>query len=193
MAEYMDCSGVFKTINDRQIEALMLHDQMADMFDFLGLMGFKRMHEYQYFSEAAEHRATKRYFINHHNKLIMEGEINNPRIISREWNKYTRFDVDASTRKQSVKSAFEKYKEWEEETKEIYCDCAKALMEMGHVACFNKVNDLICDVDMELKKLHRMMLKLSAVGYDEVYMISIQDELHECYKEKTKEIGIDIC
>ena len=34
---------VFAEINARQIAALMMHDQMADYFDFLGLSGYKRL------------------------------------------------------------------------------------------------------------------------------------------------------
>lgn len=47
-AEYepKNCKDVFSVINTRQITALMFHDEMADLFDFLGLRGFKRMHEY---------------------------------------------------------------------------------------------------------------------------------------------------
>ena len=38
-AEYepKNCKDVFSAINTRQITALMFHDEMADLFDFLGL------------------------------------------------------------------------------------------------------------------------------------------------------------
>lgn len=76
-----DVKEVFTDINARQITALMFHDEMADLFDFLGLRGFKRMHEYQYFAESAEHRAIKRYYINHHGSLIPEEDLEPVEII----------------------------------------------------------------------------------------------------------------
>ena len=33
------CKEAYEEINGRQVTALMFHDQMADFFDFLGLMG----------------------------------------------------------------------------------------------------------------------------------------------------------
>ena len=84
------CYEAYKRVNQRQVTALMFHDQMADLFDFLGLMGFKRMHEYQYFTEAAEHRGTKRYFINHHNRLLPEDGVEELEVIPDTWYRYSR-------------------------------------------------------------------------------------------------------
>lgn len=189
----MTCREIFQFINMRQISALMFHDQMADTYDFLGLMGFKRLHEYQYFAESAEHRGLKRYFINHHNKLLNTGKIEATNIVPEGWEKYDRFDVTSSIRKQYVEKSFEMYESWESDTKEIYEYCAKSLLDMGHIADFVKIKELICDVDMELKTLDRMLIELKSVDFNDVYIATIQDELHECYDKKTKEIGISIC
>lgn len=187
------CYNAFKKINQRQITALMFHDQMADLFDFLGLMGFKRMHEYQYFAESAEHRTTKRYFINHHNRLLPEDGVEEIEAIPDSWYKYTRFEVSAQVRRQAVETAFEKYNEWESETKECYEKAAKELLDAGYMADYNKVNCLIEDVDMELKHIDRLIICLKSVAYNDVYVATIQDELHEKYRAMTKEICVDIC
>ena len=187
------CESIFKDIVSRQTEALMFHNRMADMYDFLGLMGFKRMHEYQYFAESAGARGTRRYFINHHNKLVMEGAVTEPKVIPAEWVKYTRFDVTPQVRKQAVERSFEEYNDWESDTKQLYEGYAKQLFEAGFIADYNKVMDLVKDVDQELKYLDRMLIKLRSVSFDAIYVASIQDELHEHYKEKQKDIGIDIC
>lgn len=54
-------------------------------------------------------------------------------------------------------------------------------------------NELICDVDQELKYLTRKMLEYKAVDYDMDYILFQQNELHEYFKEKTKELGVSIC
>lgn len=191
--EGMSCPDIFRAIHDRQITALMFHTQSADLFDFLGLMGFKRMHEYQYFVESAEHRGICRYYINHHNKLLVGGHPQGPKVIPVEWGQYTRFDVTPQVRRQAIEKSFNEYRNWEEETKDLYSQYSKALMNLGNVADALKVNDLIRDVDMELKYLDRMILKLKSISFDPVGIMSMQDELHEYYGEKTKSIGIDIC
>lgn len=166
----------------------MLHTQMADLFDFLGLMGFKRMHEYQYFAENMENRRLKRYFLNHHNKLLMSADVDAKSVIPETWAKYTRFDVTSQVRKQAVEKAFEEYSTWEMETKQFYEKCAADLLHMGHVADYKEVNRLVKDVDCELKKVDRMMITLRGVGFDPVELFEMQNRVHEKYKHKIKKL-----
>ena len=105
--EPKDCREAFSVIMARQITALMFHDEMADLFDFLGLRGFKRMHEYQYLAESAEHRGMSRYFMNHHGMLLDCGELDPITVIPDDWYKYTRDDVSATTRQQAVQRAMQ--------------------------------------------------------------------------------------
>lgn len=188
-----NCKEVFSAINARQITALMFHDEMADLFDFIGLRGFKRMHEYQYLAESAEHRCIKRYYLNHHGMLLPEEEIEEVDVIPDDWYQYNRMDVTPAVRKQAVQKAMEQYYDWEAETKELYQKCAAYLIAWQKVADFNKVNALVQDVDKELKYLERLCIELKAVDYDAVYIESIQDRLHEKYKGMSKDIGVDIC
>lgn len=188
-----NCKEVYSMINARQVTALMFHDQMADYFDFLGLRGFKRLHEYQYLAESMEHRAIKRYYINHHNTLLPEDEIEPIDMIPDDWYQYTRMDVTPAVRKQAVQSAMADYKQWETETKALYERLAGYLISWNMIADFNKVNDLIKDVDTELKYLERLFIDLKAVDYDPSFVEILQDKYHEKYKEKSKELGVDIC
>lgn len=45
----------------------------------------------------------------------------------------------------------------------------------------------------ELKYLTRKMLEYKAVDYDMDYIMFQQNKMHDHFKEKTKELGIDIC
>lgn len=186
------CKQVFQILDSRQIKALMFHDQMADIFDFLGLMGFKRMHEYQYLVESAEHRSLKRYFINHHNELFPESQIDAISVIPSDWYNYSRMDVTPQVRGQYVEKLLDDYCEWENDTKKLYETCAKKLFDAGNISDFNKVNCLVNDVDCELKSADRLRILLGSVEFNPVYIASIQDELHEEYRKKSEEIGIAI-
>ena len=184
---------VFNAISQRIIRNVMLHEEMADYFDFLNLHGFKRQQEYHFFDESADLRGIHRYAINHCNRLITDTDIPSVKAIPQGWYNYTRLQVDAGTRKQAVHDAFEKWYSWEKETKEFYEKQFKILTDNGKIANANKVNELICKVDEELKYLTREMLEYKAVDYDMDYIMFKQNEIHECYKEKQKEIGINIC
>lgn len=184
---------VFNEISNRMIRNIMKHEQMADYFDFLNLHGLKRWHEYQFFEESAELRGIHRYAINHCNKMIREDDIESVKAIPTAWYNYTRLQVDSSTRKQAVKEALEKWYDWEKETKELYEVLFKRLTDNNKIAEADKVNELILDVDEEIKRVARKMLEYKSVDYNMDYIMYQQEEMHEEYRKKTKDIGINIC
>lgn len=190
----MTVGEVFSKISDRQTTALMMHEEFADYYDFLNLCGFKRMHEYQFFAESAEMRGVHRYYINHYHRLLVPSTPHeHVDVIPSSWESYTRQDVDPSTLQKAVRDGLEKWRTWEMETKTLYQELYGEMQANKEVAGACKVLKLIKGVDQELKRIDRLYLKLKNTDYDLICISSIQDEIHEKYKEKTKNIGIDIC
>ena len=68
----MTYEEIFSNISAHMIKGIMFHAQMADYFDFLGLKGYKRLHEYHYFDESIMFRKLSRYYINNCSRLIDE-------------------------------------------------------------------------------------------------------------------------
>lgn len=180
--------SIFSEINARMIAALMLHDQMADYFDFLGMKGYKRLHEYQYFSESMERKKLNQYYINHHNKLIPDIYSGQVAVIPENWITANRISVGKSTKQKGIEEGFHQYHEWESETKSLYEHYASKLREIGAVADAIMVEKLVEDVDQELKKLERIVVDLISSGYDMVYITESQQGLHDKYKKKLSEI-----
>lgn len=187
---------IFNEILAHEIEGVMFHDDMADMFDFLSLRGYKRMHEYHCLSEFAEMRSVSRYMINHLNHLPnTDGQVKGKDVVPSMWksSSASRFNVSENDRKAKVKELFTAWVDWEKETKDLYQRKFKELCDMGHVACADKINELVEEVDCELKYAQRMWLDLSAVGWDMLYIMQKQDEIHDHYAELTEErIKIEI-
>lgn len=182
---------IFSEINNRFIGAIMMHGQFAVYFDFLGLRGYKRLHEYQHLAESIERRKVCRYYINHHNALIKEdfsGEVN---IIPDAWYTAKRLSVGKSTKQKAVEDGFIEYHNWESETKSIYEKYSKKLRETGAVADAIFVEKLVEDVSAELQTVERMISDLISTGYDMVYITEIQPEIHEKYKKKLKGIEVE--
>jgi hypothetical protein len=177
---------VFAEINARQIAALMMHDQMADYFDFLGLSGYKRLHLYQYFAESKERRDVAHYYINHHGKLIPDRFEGNVQMIPESWRSANRMSVGKSTKQKAVEDGFSVYLGWEQATKDVYQKYATALREQGYVADAIFVDRLVEDVDNELERLERIITDLITSGYDPVYILESQKELHDKYKKKMR-------
>ena len=182
---------IFSEINNRFIGAIMMHGQFADYFDFLGLRGYKRLHEYQHLAESIERRKVCRYYINHHNSLIKEDFSGEVKIIPDAWYTAKRLSVGKSTKQKAVEDGFIEYHNWESETKSIYEKYSQKLREAGAVADAIFVEKLVEDVSAELKTVERMISDLISTGYDMVYITEIQSEIHEKYKKKLKGIEVE--
>lgn len=188
-----DYTEAYSAVSAHQQEALAFHCDMANLFDFLGLRGFKRMHEYQLFAESIDHRRLDRYYLNHHGALIPLQEKDYVPVIPSDWYKYTRADVTPSIRKQYVQKAVEQYRDWECETKDLYEATAKQLLDWGMIADFNLISSFVKDVDLELKYLERLCIELKSVEYSSEYIEVMQAEYHEKYKKLCEELRCEFC
>lgn len=178
----MSVEDIFGALSDRQITALMFHSQMADLFDFLGLEGFRRMHEYQYISETKGHRSLCRYYMSHYNKLLVKGHPQGVEVIPSEWRQYTRFDVTPQVRRQAVERSFHEYWEWETDTRELYSQCSKALMDLGCTTDSHQLLKMTLEVDDELRYLNKISLELKAISFDPVGTIDVQERVCKHYE-----------
>lgn len=189
----MTVAEIFAKINSHMIEGVMLHSQFAEYYDFLNLHGFKRCHEYHAMCEFAEHRGIVRYYVNHFGKLLPEETAKNPEVIPTSWYGYMRHDVDANTKKRAIRDGFNRWYEWEVETKKLYEKAYCDLMELGEIAAAHKIGELVECVDQELKKVCRKRIELGSTDYDLSAIYLCQPEMHEKYKKKAKHIGIKMC
>ena len=175
------------------IKGMMTHEQLANYYDFLGLEGYKRCHEYHYLAETCAYRGLCRYFINHHDKLIPYRDVDNPEVIPSAWYDHVRSDVNPSTKKNAVRTGLTSWVEWERETKKLYERMYKELMDIDEVASACKIKELIHDVDHELKKAERYWLNKEAIGYDLTAIVEEQRKKHNKYKRKLEHLGVKIC
>ena len=184
----MTVDEIFGKISAHMIKGMMVHEQMADYYDFLNLRGYKRCHEYHYFKESAAFRKLSRYYINHFNKLVPEMPVDDPKVIPSSWRQYKRQDVDANTKKNAVKDGIDMWVSWEKSTKEMYEEMYKQLIDQDEIAAADHIGHLIADVDRELKNAERKHLDLKSSDYSMSVIISEQDFIHDKCKKRMKKI-----
>lgn len=187
----MTYDEIFSNISAHMVKGIMFHAQMADYFDFLGLKGYKRLHEYHYFDESIMFRKLNRYYINNCSRLIDEQEPENPRSIPDSWHRYNREDVDVSTKRSAIKSAFQAWIDWENGTLKMYEKAYGELIELGEIALAMFIKNYMCDVEKELKYARRMNIDLKSIDYDMSVIVPEQEKIHEKYKEKTENLCFD--
>ena len=173
---------IFSELSDHMLEGLMTHEQLANYYDFLGLSGYKKCHEYHFYDEMLDYRKVQNYFINHYIKLIPESIRDFSNIIPAAWYEVARKDVDAATRSAAVKTGMELWVKWEQDTKKFYEKKFKDLMDLGEVAAAIFVKDLLLHTTKELEKAEKYWIRKKAISYNMDVIIEEQKEKHEKYK-----------
>lgn len=188
----MTVEEIFTKLSTHMIKGFMLHENLANYYDFLNLGGYKRCHEYHMMKEMCSYRSLCRYYINNYQKLIPEEHFDNPEVIPESWYKYRRGDVDPSTKRSAVMTGLTKWVEWERETKRFYQEMYTELLNLGEIASASKIQEFVLDVTCELKKAERYWLNKEATSYDMNEIVAEQKTKHDKYKKKLeKELHID--
>lgn len=182
----MTVDEIFSEINNHMIEGIMLHDQLATYYGFLGLNGYKRCHKYHTEHEAKARRKLIEYFTAQYCRLLPEDKADDPRVIPDGWRGHVQKDVSSETKRRAVRDGFTHWHEWEKATKELYEKACKELFDIGEIAAAMCVSKLIKNVDGELKDLESEMLALVGLDYNLEYICERQHDLHEKYKRKMK-------
>ena len=120
--------------------------------------------------------------------MIPEEKVDDPALIPANWYKYTKRDVDANTKRGSIKTMMERWVAWEEETKALMESSYKELYDAGDVCAALKVSYFLKDVSKELKHAREKLIDLESTTYDITLIVSEQKELYHKYKCKIAHI-----
>jgi hypothetical protein len=187
----MTIEEVFAQIGQHMIKGLMVHTQLSDYFNFLGLTGYHKCHEYHYYEESINYRKISNYYLEHYDKFITDFHVSNPQMIPEKWYQYSRQQVDPSTRNSAIQAGFEKWIKWETETLKLYQDLYKELLNMNEIAAASEINYYIDDVNKELSKAQQKYLELKMVNFDIAVVVDEQQYLTKQYIKKMGELHYD--
>ena len=157
---------IFSSLLNHMVKGLMVHDQMANYYDFLGMEDYKNSHEKHYLKENKAYRKLYHYYIVRYNKLIPDFRFENPNIIPSSWLNYTRQDVDMKTRQQAIEEGLNKWIKWEKSTLTLYQNMSVELLNIGDIAGYAEVLKLVKDVEKELQQAEQYQLYKKAMNYD---------------------------
>ena len=170
----MTTENVFSTLTAHMLEGIMFHDQVCQIYMFLGMYGYAAEHEKQFIEESCNYRDLCYYYNTRHNKLLKTGEVNIKDIIPPTWYDYSQHDVSPQTKQQTIRDLFDKWIVWEKGTKKLLENMYSELMVLGEVADAQEIAVYLDKVDKELKNAEEETLKLKTVSYDLVYITENQ-------------------
>lgn len=151
---------VFARLKARMLEGMVFHDEMSRYYDFLGMCDMRDKHRCHYKEETEGYIKLCEYYMHHFGKLIPHTPMNRPDVIPESWYMYSRQDVDASTKRNAVKSGAKKWIAWESETKDLYEDCCGELLNNGEIASSYFIMNYVADVDNELAGAHELLIQV---------------------------------
>ena len=184
----MTVEEIFIKIASHMIKGMMVHEQLANYYQFLALEGYKCCHDYHFLDETLSYRELQRFYIDKYNKLIPDAKIENPKMIPDSWYKHVRQDVDAASKRTYIKDALEHWHAWEKETHKLYHDMVRELEAIEGYAAADWVRCLMCDVEKEILGIEKKQLKLLSVDYSMNFIVQRQRDKKEYYLEKMKNL-----
>lgn len=182
----MTVDEVFNKIASHMVEGMMIHDQMQQAYDFLGLYGFAKCHEYHYIEETKGYECLLHYYSTRYHRLIQIEDKPKPEIIPQTWYKYSTTAVDTNTKRQSTQTMMKKWVEWEQETKKLYQEMYSELCNLGEIAAACEIKCYICAVDEELKHAEKKLLKLETIDYNINSIVSWQQPMYKKFKKQMR-------
>lgn len=120
----------------------------------------------------------------------MSGRYNYNQVIPQNWYKYTRYDVDANTKRNAVRDGFKKWLDYEKDTKQFLTDMAKKLEQADDRESARKLDYLIDHVEKEVETAEEKMMALENSGYDMNYILQQQDHLKAKYADKIRKLNM---
>lgn len=179
----MTVEQIFSALASHMIKGMMVHDQMVSYYRFLGLDGYAACHEYHFLEETHGYMKLNKYYTHHFSKIVQQVKIENPNLIPTEWIGHTREDVDTQTKRKAVKLGLETWITWEKDTKALYQNMYKQLMNINEAAAALFISQYVCDVDCQLKKAQQYYLDKKAIDFSISDIISQQKNKKHKYEK----------
>ena len=168
------------------VKGMMVHKQLSDYYNFLGLKGYSMCHEYHFLQETKGYKNFCNYVMNHYYKLIKDDRIEDPKVIPQSWFNYEKKDVDISTKRKAVKDGGIIWLDWEKQTKQLYQYVYRELINNGDVAFAIELGKYIQDVSQEVINAYQDVIDLKSVDYDMTYILQLQDGMQRKFNKKLR-------
>ena len=158
----MTVDEIFNKIAAHMRKGLVIHDQIASIYGFLNLRGYKKCHEYHFLEESM------------------------PKLIPSNWLKYTKIEVDINARRNAIKDTMKQWVEWEQEAKKLWEDSYIKLYELGEVYAAQIIQTFLKDTAEELNMAREKQICLESSGYDMPFILEEQKSLYKKYEKKMR-------
>lgn len=178
--------NIASKIYNRQIEAIMFHESLIDLFNLLKLDGFVEWQEEVLEDEMDLMHKFKKQYAKH-----LKGTVDKPKFnestdsaLPKEWQGKQNVTIDAKNMSMGIRYGLNKYIEWEKETMSIYKDAMSQIEKDGEFDELASFLKMLCKSSKkEVMFVEELINELEETHYEPNAIKKLQKDYFENYED----------
>lgn len=162
----MTLQDIFLKLSNRMVGAMMIHTQLSELFTFIDLTTDYKIQKKQLHDETDGLLNLEKYCVQHHHILITAENPPQIDILNLGMLKEHNGKLSPDDRVYLIQYGMNEWIKWEKESKIIYEDAYRNLIDISEIAAANFVMQYIRDVDKELKNAELIYRIRDAMDWD---------------------------
>ena len=162
----MTLHEIYSALGNRMVGAKMLHSQLVQIFAFVDLLPDMRKQESQLQEETHGYSELCKYFIQHHHNVLVANNPPQIDILNLGILKKSSDELTTEDKMYIIKYGMQEWIEWEKQSKILYEDCYRNLVDISEVASAEFVMRFVRDVDLELKEAERIFRVREGINWN---------------------------
>lgn len=169
----MTTHNIFTKLANRMVGAMMVHTQLTELFNFIDLKSDAKRQKKQLHEETDGLLKIEKYAAQHHHILTTSNNPPQVDILNLSMLKQQNDELSPDNKIYLIQYAIKEWIEWERESKIIYEDAYRNLVDMSEIAAADFVLQYVRDVDKELRDAELLYRVRDAIDWD---LATIYDE-----------------
>lgn len=162
----MTTHNIFTKLANRMVGAMMVHTQLTELFNFIDLKSDAKRQKKQLHEETDGLLKLEQYASQHHHILITSSNPPQVDILNLGMLKQPNDKLSPDNKIYLIQYAMKEWIEWEKESKIIYEDAYRNLVDMSEIATADFVLRYVRDVDKELRDAELLYRVRDAIDWD---------------------------
>ena len=162
----MTLQEIFIKLSNRMVGAMMVHTQLTELFTFIDLMPDIKRQKKQLHEETDGLLKLEKYCAQHHHLLVTANSPPSIDILNLGMLKEVSNELTPDDRAYLIQYGLKEWIKWEKESKVIYEDAYRNLIDISEIAAADFVMQYVRDVDKELKNAELLYRVRDTIDWD---------------------------
>lgn len=162
----MAIQDIFTKLSNRMVGAMMVHTQLTELFTFIDLMSDIEMQKKQLHEETDGLLKLEEYCAQHYHMLITANNPPSIDLLNLKMLKELSNELTPDDHAYLIQYGLKEWIKWEKESKVIYEDAYRNLIDISEIAAADFVMQYIRDVDEELNNAELLYRVRDVIDWD---------------------------